>query len=163
MELKPALCTSVFSLVLILCILLSEHRAASQAVVGGMVMSKPVSNSCCCFGAAAQSKSLSVGHLEQKQAQIEAEATAFTAQQCSPWLRGEGFQLFTWDPSIMLSHTSSSTRCLREYRQHFIGIPTLELRFSHTMSVKAVMVWKQRHLTLLQRVQLLQSVSISTP
>lgn len=88
MELKPALCTSVFSLVLILCILLSEHRAASQAVVGGMVMSKPVSNSCCCFGAAAQSKSLSVGHLEQKQAQIEAEATAFTAQQCSPWLRG---------------------------------------------------------------------------
>lgn len=72
---------------LIPCILLSEYRAASQAVVGGMVMSKRVSNSCCCFGAAAQSKSLSVGHLEQKQAQTEAETTAFTAQQCSPWLQ----------------------------------------------------------------------------
>lgn len=49
---------------LILSILLSENRAASQAVVGGMVMSKRVSNSCCYYGAAAQSKSLSVGHLE---------------------------------------------------------------------------------------------------
>lgn len=49
---------------LILCIRRSENRAASRAVVGGMVMSERVSNSCGYYGAAVQSKGLSVGHLE---------------------------------------------------------------------------------------------------
>lgn len=45
-------------------------------------MSKRVSNSCCYYGAAAHSKSLSVGHLnqEQKQAQREAETTLLPSQ-----------------------------------------------------------------------------------
>lgn len=45
-------------------------------------MSKRVSNSCCYYGAAAQSKSLSVGYLEyrKKQAQRDAETALLLSQ-----------------------------------------------------------------------------------
>lgn len=89
---------------LIPCILPSENRAARRAVVGGMAMSKPVSNSVCCHGAAAQSKRLSVGHLDS----YEQQQQRLTAPQCSPKAAGgKAFQLFTSSYAITLLYLPS--------------------------------------------------------
>lgn len=82
---------------------------ASRAVVGGMVMSKWVSKSCCHYGAAAQSKSLSVGHLEHRQKQAPRDVRLHCCLHSSPWLRGQGFN-YSRAPPIVLSYRVKATR-----------------------------------------------------
>lgn len=98
--------------------------AASQAVVAGMVMSKRVSDSRCYYGAAAQSKSLYVCHLEseQKQARREVQATKLPSQLGSVHhgYRAKAFS-HSQAPSIMLSQRA---------KQHCTGRATQGLRFS---------------------------------
>lgn len=96
---------------LIPCILVSENRVASQAVVGGMVMSKRVSNSCCYYGAAAQSKSPSVGHLEWEQKQVETTQLPSQLNFVHHGYRVEAFS-YSQAPSIILLHMFFSIRCL---------------------------------------------------
>lgn len=91
-------------------------------------MSKRVSNSFCYYGAAAQSKTLSVGHLkqEQKQARREAETTLLPSQLNSVH-HGYKAKAFNYSPapSIRLSHGVKATLHWRA---------TLELSFCHIMS-----------------------------
>lgn len=75
-------------------------------------MSKRVSNSCRYYCAAAQSKSLYVGHLEseQKQGRREAKTTLLPSQLSSVHhgYRAKAFR-HSEAPSIMLSHRAKAT------------------------------------------------------
>lgn len=82
MQLSEWSSPSLFSL-LILWILSRGDRAASQAAGEGTAISKRVSDSCRYYGAAAQSKTPSVGHLGKKRTKTspgEAETTRLPSQ-----------------------------------------------------------------------------------
>lgn len=153
--------TAVFlSVLLILCILVSENRAASQAVFRGMVMSERVSewvsNSCCCYGAAAQSKSLSFCWSSQAKTSPREEqrlhCCLHTAQQCSPWLQGEGFQLFTSSFHYALTCFLLHPLCARVAYEQCCNIRAQVQSYNvfwNVLGRAAVLRWAKRHFTVL--------------